>query len=524
MEFLCRGAAEYAEPGLFIAFEERADELAANVASLGFDLPKMEADGLLVVDSVAVSQEDLLQTGEFDLGGLFLRIAESAKAIGAKRIVIDTIEVLFGSLKDSATMRAELARLFRWLKDEGLTAIVTAERGEGTSASRNGIEEYVSDCVILLDHRISDERSTRRLRVLKYRGALHATDEYPFLISNSGFRVLPISSLGLEQTASTERISTGIARLDDMLSGGVYQGSSVLISGMAGAGKTILAASFADAACRRGERTLFVSYEESAAQIKRNVGSVGINLEQWTECGLLRIESLRPNLLGLEAHLAWLTELLDDFKPSTFVVDPITGLLRVGSKDQVAATLLREVDMLKSMGVSALFTALTMSGASENTDVEVSSLIDTWIMASTDATNGERNRVLSIIKSRGMSHSNQLTEFVLSDHGVEILEPYVGPAGVLTGSARMVQEAADWARHNQELQNLEDKRRFLDQRKEAIEAQVAALWADHAAEEVEFNRVWAGADAADRDVTSQRGLIGSHRWATSTHGATEELP
>jgi circadian clock protein KaiC len=523
-EFLCRGAVDYAEPGIFIAFEERAEELAANVASLGFDLPKMEEEGLLVVDYVAVSQEDLVQTGEFDLGGLFLRIAESAKAIGAKRIVIDTIEVLFGSLKDSATLRAELARLFRWLKDQGLTAIVTAERGEGTSASRNGVEEYVSDCVILLDHRITDERSTRRLRVLKYRGALHGTDEYPFLISNSGFRVLPVSSLGLEQTASSERISTGIERLDDMLSGGVYQGSSVLISGMAGAGKTILAASFADAACRRGEKTLFVSYEESAGQIKRNVGSVGIDLEQWTEKGLLRIESLRPNLLGLEAHLAWLTELLDDFQPSTFVVDPITGLLRVGSKDQVAATLLREVDMLKSKGISALFTALTVSGASENTDVEVSSLIDTWIMASTDATNGERNRVLSIIKSRGMSHSNQLTEFVLSDHGVEILEPYVGPAGVLTGSARMVQEAADWARHNQEIQNLEDKRRFLDQRKEAIEAQITALWADHTAEEIEFNRVWAGAEAAGRDVTSQRGLIGSHRWATSTPGAIEDSP
>lgn len=513
MEFLCRGAAEFGEPGLFIAFEETADDLAANVASLGFDLKEMEREGLLIVDYVAMNREEIVEAGSFNLEGLFVRIAASVAAIGAKRIVIDTLEVLFGSL-DVATVRNELERLFIWLKERDLTAIITAERGDGNSITRTGIEEYVSDCVILLDHRITDERSTRRLRVLKYRGAVHGTDEYPFLISNYGFVVLPLSSLDLEQTAPTTKIATGIDRLDDMLSGGVYQGSSVLISGTAGTGKTILAAHFANAACRRGERTLYVSYEESAAQIERNMDSVGLRLAEWREQGVLRIESLRPTLLGIEAHLVWLTQLLDDFSPSLIVVDPITSFLRVGSTGQTASMLLREIDMLKNRGVTAIFTALIASGANEHTDVEVSSLIDTWILVSTDESNGERNRLLSVIKSRGMSHSNQLTEFVVTEQGVDMLEPYVGPAGVLTGSARMVQEAVDCARHSDEVQRLEERRRQLEQRREAIEAQIAVLWADHTADEAELGRVWAAAEAEGRDASTREILMSRHRWAT----------
>jgi circadian clock protein KaiC len=489
MEFLCRGAVEHGEPGIFIAFEETAEELAANVASLGFDLATLERDGLLIVDYVAVGRGEVLQTGAFDLEGLFIRIASSVAAIGAQRIVIDTIEVLFGALKDAATIRWELDRLFVWLKEQGLTAIITSERGDESGISRNGIEEYVADCVILLDHRITDERSTRRLRVLKYRGALHGSNEYPFLISSSGFVVFPVTSLGLQQTASTTRISTGIGRLDARLSGGVYKGSSVLISGSAGSGKTILASHFADAACRRGEKTLYVSYEESAAQIERNMESVGLDLGRWRELDLLRIESIRPTLLGLESHLWWLTQLLEEFDPSTIVIDPITSFLRVGSKSQTSSMLLRQVDILKSKGVTALFTALVPSETNEHTDVEVSSLIDTWIAASMVESGGERNRTLSVVKSRGMSHSNQLTEFVITNTGVDLLDTYVGAAGVLTGSARIVQQAIDRVRHAQEVEGLEDRRRQFDRRTGSIEDQVIALLAEYRADDVDLSRV-----------------------------------
>jgi circadian clock protein KaiC len=512
MEFLCRGAVEHGEPGIFIAFEETAEELAANVASLGFDLANLERDGLLIVDYVAVGRGEVLQTGPFDLEGLFIRIASSVAAIGAKRIVIDTVEVLFGALKDAATIRWELDRLFVWLKDQGLTAIVTSERGDGNRISRNGIEEYVADCVILLDHRITEERSTRRLRVLKYRGALHGSNEYPFLISNSGFVVFPVTSLGLDQSASTTRISTGISRLDARLSGGVYQGSSVLISGSAGSGKTILASHFAEAACRRGEKTLYVSYEESAGQIERNMESVGLDLRHWREQDQLRIESIRPTLLGLESHLWWLTRLLDEFDPSTIVIDPITSFLRVGSKSQTASMLLRQVDILKSKGVTALFTALVPSESSERTDVEISSLIDTWIAVATVESGGERNRTLSVVKSRGMSHSNQLTEFVITNAGVDLLDTYVGAGGVLTGSARIVQQAIDRVRHAQKVDGVEDRRQQFDRRTGSIEDQVIALLAEYRADEVDLGLVRAAvAQAVGSDEARQHSMASRNR-------------
>jgi circadian clock protein KaiC len=441
MEFLVRGACEFDEPGVFISFEETGGELADNTASLGFDVAGLVRDGLLAIDSVRIDPREIIETGEYDLEGLFVRVAAAVAEVGAKRIVLDTIEVLFGALTDSTVVRAELRRLFRWLKDHGLTAVITAEKGEGGRVSRYGIEEYVSDCVILLDHRVIEQVSTRRLRVMKYRGSLHGTNEYPFLIGHHGMSVVPITSAALRQTASDERMSTGSDRLDAMFSGGFYRNSSILITGSAGTGKTLLCAQALDTACARGERCLFVSFEESPSEIVRNTRSVGIDLQRWVDAGLLRFDNRRPTSLGLEGHLAVLHELLGEHRPSVVVIDPLSSMGRIASGGEVATTLVRKIDLLKSRGVTAVFTALWPEGESGSSSLQISSLIDTWVRLDNARHNGERTRVLDIVKSRGMAHSNQLAEFRITNHGIDIVEPYVGPDGLSTSSAAPTPEA-----------------------------------------------------------------------------------
>lgn len=516
MEFICRGALEFGEPGVVIAFEEKAAELSTNMASLGYNLSKLQADGLVVIDFVPLDPEQIVESGSYDLEGLFIRIAASVKAIGAKRIAIDTIEVLFGALKDFAIIRSELKRLFTWTKDMGLTALITAESGDGNRLSRNGIEEYVSDCVILLDHRIREEHSTRRLRVIKYRGSDHGSDEYPFLISNRGFVVLPITSIGLNQTASTTRVPTGITRLDQTLSGGFYKGSSVLISGNAGTGKTTFAAHFANQACADGNKTLFISYEESGSQLERNMASAGIKLAPWVEQGLLRLESLRATRYGTEAHLAWLEQILEEFEPTSIVVDPITSFLRSGSSSQTSSMLLREIDLLKSKGITAFYTSLTHPNGSEETEVDVSSLIDTWLIAKTAEINGERNRVLYIVKSRGMNHSNQLTEFTITAQGIKLLEPYVGPRGVLTGSARMAQEIEDQAEEVRRNYEIKKRELALEHETTAIAAKIASLQAKLASDRSNLDRLRNEWDTFQNLANAHRRSIGVHRWWSSS--------
>ncbi|MBA2464140.1 MAG: circadian clock protein KaiC [Nocardioidaceae bacterium] len=422
MEFLVRGITEFDEPGVFIAFEETVDELVENVASMGFDLQQLQDDGLLVMDHVALSNVDLVETGAWDLEGLLIRIGAAIGEVGAKRVVLDTIETLFGAFDDITILRAELRRLFGWLKERGVTAIITGERGDG-ALTRHGIEEYVSDCVIVLDHRVSEQTSTRRLRVLKYRGSIHGTNEYPFLIGSSGVSVLPITSLGLQHTVSDDRVSTGVPSLDAMLDGsGVYRGSSVLISGTAGTGKSTLAAQFCAAACGRGERALYFAFEESEPQILRNMRSVGIDLARWVDAGLLQFRCIRPSLLGLEAHLASMQQVVSDFAPDVVVMDPISDLLYTGGGEEVSAMLTRQVDYLKSRGVTAVFTSLNTVRDAENTEQHIGSLIDTWIIAKLTEGDGFRTRVLYVLKSRGMSHSHEIRNFVLSERGLEITD------------------------------------------------------------------------------------------------------
>ena len=427
MEFLVRGITEFGEPGVFVAFEESVDELVANVTSLGFDLKQLQDDGLLVIDHINLAPGDVQEAGDWDLEGLFIRLGAAIDEVGAKRVVLDTIETLFGAFTNAAILRQELRRLFLWLKERGVTAVITGERGEG-SLTRFGIEEYVSDCVIVLDHRVTEQTSTRRLRVLKYRGSLHGTNEYPFLIGAHGVSVLPITSLGLQHTVSSERVSSGMQSLDDMLgAAGYYKGSSVLISGTAGTGKSTIAAQFCAAACARGERALYFAFEESSAQILRNMTSVGLDLARWVDAGLLQFRCIRPSLLGLEAHLATMQQLVSEFEPDVVVMDPISDMLHAGGGEEVSAMLTRQVDYLKSRGVTALFTSLNTINDAENAEQHIGSLTDTWIIAKLAEHAGGRSRVLYVLKSRGMAHSHQIREFVLSEDGLALADLYQNP-------------------------------------------------------------------------------------------------
>jgi circadian clock protein KaiC len=529
IEFLVKGATEFGEPGVFLSFEESEEELAQNVRSLGFDLDRLVAEGKLGVDYVHVDRSEIEENGEYDLEGLFIRLGLAIDSIGAQRVVLDTLETLFGGLSNEALLRAELRRLFRWLKDKGVTAVITAERGDGT-LTRQGLEEYVSDCVILLDHRVHDQVSTRRLRVVKYRGTRHGTNEYPFLIDEDGIAVLPVTSLGLQHEASDERVSSGVPRLDAMLGGrGYYRGSSILVSGTAGTGKTSLAGHFADAACRRGERCLYFAFEESQSQAVRNARSIGLDLQQWIDRGLLRFHATRPTFHGLEMHLATMLKLVRDVRPRVVVVDPISNMLGAGTAGEAQAMLLRLVDSLKLQQITTLFTSLTSAGDAslEQTDLGISSIIDTWILLRDIELGGERNRGMYVLKSRGMAHSNQIREFLLTDRGIELRDVYVGPEGVLTGSMRLAQEARERAAALARRREAERKRREFERRRSAIEAQIAALRgeleaigevADESAEELRLSEQQSEHDRASMARSRQADGDGTLGRGISTEG------
>ena len=483
MEFLVRGATQFNEPGVFMSFEESDKELTANVGSMGFDLNALCARKKLYLDYVRVERSEIEETGEYDLEGLFIRLESAIRRVGAKRVVLDTIESLFSGFSNSSILRAEL-RLFGWLKARGVTALITAETGDG-KLTRFGIEEYVADCVILLDHRVEDQNSIRRLRVIKYRGTGHGTSEYPFLIGETRFSVLPLTSLKLDHNASTQRVSSGIPRLDAMLGGkGFFRGSSVLVSGGAGTGKTSMAAQFVDCACRRGERALYIASEQSVSEILRNMRSIGLDLAPWIKRGLLRFHAARPGTFGLEKHLITVHDATAAFNPHVVVIDPISNFDSIGAYSQVKSMMIRLIDTFKSRQTTAMFTSLTNADAApESTDVGVSSLIDTWLLLRNLECNGERNRGLYVLKSRGMAHSNQIREFVLTNQGVKLLDVYVGTSGVLTGTARLAQEARERAEATERKERLPQKSAELKSKRRELEQQVGRLQSEFAADE-----------------------------------------
>ena len=507
LEFLVHGALRYGEPGVFMAFEETAADLAQNVVSLGFDLDDLVSRRLLVIDHVRVEPSEVEASGEYDLEGLFIRLDHAIRSVGARRVVLDTIETLFAGLPNPAIVRAELRRLFRWLKERSVTAIITGERGSEPGAlTRQGLEEYVSDCVIVLDHRIVDIASSRWLRVVKYRGSTHGSDEYPFIIDEAGISVLPITSVGLQHEASAERVSSGLDGLDAMLGGqGFFRGSSVLAAGTAGTGKTSLAATFAAAACRRGERVLYFAFEESPSQIVRNMRSVGIDLAPALAQGLLRIDAARPTLGGLEMHLTVMLREIARFDPQIVVVDPLSSFLKVGNEGELQRMMLRLLDALKVKGITSFFTSLTPGvSTQERTEVAISSLIDTWLLVRDIELGGERNRSLYVLKSRGMAHSNQIREFSLSDQGIALRDAYIGPAGVLTGSARLSQEAVERSVKLRRDQEILRKQTELGSQRAAMEAQITAIRAGFAALEAAAVAVIGQAEVSEERLSLDR--------------------
>lgn len=524
MEFLLRGAMEFDEPGVFLSFEETGPELTQNFRPLGFDLDGLIRRKKIAVDYVYIDRNEIQEAGDYDLEGLFLRLSHAIAQVGARRVVLDTIEALFSGLSNPAILRAELRRLFRWLKDHGLTAIITGEQGEKT-LTRYGLEEYVADCVIALDHRIIEQTATRRMRIVKYRGSKHGTNEYPFLIDEHGISVLPITSLDLSHRASTERIPSGIERLDTMMGGrGYYRGSNILVSGTAGTGKTSIAAHFAQACCRRGERCLWFAFEESPEQIMRNMRSIGIDLEPWVRKGLLYFHATRPTLYGLEMHLVTMHKLTQQHRPEVVIVDPVTNFLAIGSPAESKAMLIRLVDFFKSRQITTLFTSLSAGGSGiETTDVGISSIMDTWLLLRDIENSGERNRGIYLLKSRGMAHSNQIREFQLTNNGVELLDVYLGPSGtLLTGSSRIVQDARDKAETLVRRQDIERKQREIERKRRLIEAQIAALRAEFESECEELNRTVSQEELGEKVQGQTRTRLAEQRQADQPSAGKQE--
>jgi circadian clock protein KaiC len=520
VEFLVRGAMDHGEHGVLMTFEETQHDIEKNVSSLGFDVAKLIAQKKLFIDHVHVARAEIDENGEYDLDGLFIRLQHAVDQVGAKRVVLDTIETLFSGFNNQGILRAELRRLFSWLKQRNLTTVITGERGEG-ALTRHGLEEYVSDCVILLDHRVTGQISTRRLRVVKYRGSTHGTNEYPFLIDEDGISVLPITAAGMDYAVSNARVSSGIPGLDEMLGGkGYYRGSTVLATGTAGTGKSSLAAHLVDSSCRRGERCMYFSFEESPAQIVRNMRSIGINLQPHADRQLLRFHSTRPAVHGLEMHLVRMHKLIEGFKPTVVVVDPISNLRSAGTLEDSASMLVRLIDFLRRSQITAFFTSLSEQGTSlEMTDEGISSLVDTWLLVRDIELGGERNRALYVLKSRGMAHSNQVREFLITSRGLRLLPAYIGPAGVLTGSARLTQEARDKSEAQVAKENLERQKSNLEHRRKALNAQIEALRAGFKAEEEELGRVALDAQLRLETMAADRLAMAKSRKDSTTRKA-----
>jgi circadian clock protein KaiC len=491
IEFIVRGALEFGEPGVILTFEEKAEDLETNVTSLGFDLKKLQQNKMLAIDHVQIVRNEIEETGEYDLDGLFIRLEHAINSIGAKRVMLDTIENLFGGLDNEGILRAEIRRLFSWLKDRGMTTVITAERGQG-SLTRRGLEEYVSDCVVLLDHRVFNQISTRLLRVIKYRGTLHGTNEYPFLIDEHGMSVLPVTSLLLNREVSPQRLSSGIPSLDNMLGGsGFYKGSAILISGTAGTGKTSIAASFAHASCLRKERCLLFAFEESPQQLVRNMRSISIDLREHIEAGLLTVQASRPTVYGLESHLVAIHKQVKEFKPKMVILDPVTNLTTIADKADVKSMLTRLLDFLQNQGITVVLTALIFNTDRDvQTDEGVASLVDAWIMVRDVESNGERNRTLYVMKSRGMKHSNQVREFVINDQGIELVDVFLGPGGILVGSAREAQQLTDAT--SVELRNyaVNQKDRELERKRLVLESKISSLREEYETLREQLNRTF----------------------------------
>jgi circadian clock protein KaiC len=514
-KFLVNGTT-VGEGGVLMSFDESAEDIAVNTSSLGMDVARLVAKKKLFIDFVEIGEGTLLESGDYDLEGLFIRLEMAIKEVDARRVVLDGIDNLFAGLTNTAVLRSEVRRLLQWLKARRLTSIVTAEKGVAT-LTRSGLEEYLTDCVIVLNHNVEGAISTRRLRVVKYRGSTHGTNEYPFLIDRDGISVLPVTSMGLEHQASAQRVSSGIPSLDEMLGGkGFYRGSSILLSGTAGSGKSSVAAHFVDAACRRGERALYFAFEESASQICRNMASIGIDLGRWFRSGLLQIRSMRPTAFGLEMHLVAMHRAMEEHPPQVMVIDPISSLVVAGAAPEVRSMLLRLFDGAKHDQITTMGTSLT--GEDEESgmaDSSVSSVMDVWLQVRGVEANGERNRLLSVLKARGIAHSNQMREFLITPEGVRLVDVYLGAGQVLTGSARVVQQAQEQAAAMAESAEQERRRQEMVDKVRELRERIAAMNAEMARADAEAGRLAQAAETRRRESAAAERAIARSRHATT---------
>ena len=421
MEYIINGITMFNEPGVFMTFEEQTDELQINVTSMGYNLSKLIADNKIYLEHLHIDHREIQATGKYDIEGLFIRIEMAIEKVKAKRIVLDALDTLFIGL-DSQILRSEIKRLFFWLKEKKVTAIITSEVGD-IFLTRLGFEEVVADCVIELNNRLNNQISTRRLRIVKYRGSYHSTNEYPFMIDHKGITIFPIISEAPQIIVSNERISSGIKQIDEMLDGrGFYVGSSILVSGSAGTGKSSIAASFIKDVCEKKGTALYCAFEEAPNQIKRNMASIGIFLEPYEKSGNLHFYYSRPTLQTLELHFIAIKKLIKQINPSVVILDPITNLMIENINSDIRTMLTRFVDYLKMEQITVLLTAtLTVSSLELIQSNEgISSMVDTCIMIQEKNIIDSRRRTLYIMKSRGICNSKKEVEFIITSEGISI--------------------------------------------------------------------------------------------------------
>lgn len=512
IEFLVQGIIKYDEPGLFITFEEKPQEIIENAASIGFDLEDLINKKKLFIEYIPVQEEEVMQSGDYTLEALFIRFEQVITSIAVKRVTLDTLDSIFASLGNTPVLRAEIYRLFNWLKQKNITSLVTSEAGI-TTLSRNGLEEYISDCVISLRTNIVSEVLTRFLRVVKYRGSKHGTNEYPFLITDIGINLFPITSNYLNNIVSTEFVSTGVKELDEMMDNkGYYRGSTVLVTGTAGTGKSSLAAVFSNSICQTGERCIYFTFEEMINQILRNMSSVNLNLQQWIDKDLLKFYAYRSPTYGLETHLLTIQNVIKEFKPHAVIIDPITNFDLIGTELEIKSMMTRLIDFLKAQQITALFTSLaTTIDPREQTEIGISSLIDSWLVLQNLEQAGERTRGITILKSRGIAHSNQIREFIITSNGIKLEKIYVGPNGILTGSARLDQEEQE--KLHLLLQEKETLRRkkLLEHKKALLEAKIMALKSEFDADVEEIESLIMKEEIQNKRILETRSAMAKRR-------------
>jgi circadian clock protein KaiC len=477
LEFLYRGASDN-EPGIFLGFEETKESLRQNAWSFGWNLEALENDNKLSIIEGRLNPETLV-SGKFSLKPLLSIISHKAQEMKAKRLVIDALDVLLQLLEEPFAVRSELHYLNHWLSQQGLTTILTLKPREDGSRLQDFFMSMV-DCVIQLDTRVWNQVSTRRLRVVKYRGSDYGRNEFPFFISENGLQTIPINSINLKHKPFGRKFSTAISLLDRLLDGGIYRASCTLIAGEPGTGKTLLTTTIIQEACRRGEKAVYVSFEESDQAIINNVRSAGINLEPYVKSGRLHFITAMPEATGAEEHLLNLMEAVEKVKPQHVVIDAISACARMGGTQAAYEYLMRALNLLKEKGITIILVNQT-SGSREQLELSgigISSMIDTVIFLSYVHGEGETNRTIQVLKSRGSAHSNQVRECLITDDGIEILDAYVGEAGVLTGTARKVQEARDRLNQLRQEALLKSKELELARVKAIMEAEMKRLQAE----------------------------------------------